>query len=213
MSRYVYENRIDDIPNYPTLFIRDEDFVFITNKHTGEITEKLTLYDAVQYWIEEWNTNPVFRGYYQRGLHCPKDDPDTANNIKELKKLCSDNSRHRKGDTGFLLDFLMKDDISKTESKVFLYLAKQVFVWNYCAVTMEEIATASELKSSKQVKAVWNSLQDKGLIHVINTDFDVYGEYKILVKLHPRLYWVGRYSAWLVKCKSDYEYEDSITVS
>lgn len=209
---YTFHNKVDDIPNYPNLFIRDGVFVFLTNKHTGEILDKLSIPDAVKLWTHEWNTNYTFRSFYQKGLQYPKDDPDTAKNLKELKKLCSDNTRHRKGDTGFLLDFIMKDSINKTESKVFLHLTKQVVVWNYAITTQEDIKTAAELKTDKQVKAVWTSLQDKGLIVTINSEFDVGDDYKILVKIHPRLYWEGRYSAWLVKCKADYEYEDPITV-
>lgn len=206
------EYKIDDIPHYPTLFIRDGDFVFVTNKETGEITNKLTLSEYVDVWREGWNTNPILKSYYTKGLFQPKQDPDTATNTTELKKLCSDNTRHRKGDTGYLLDFLMLDQCSKTESKVFLHLCKKVIVWSYSTTDMDEIQSITELKSNKQVKAVWKSLQDKGLLSVVNTNFHIDGEYKTLVKLHPRIYWEGRYSAWAVKCKADYEYEDSISL-
>lgn len=212
MTDYERYYRIDDIPNYPTLFVRDGTFVFVVNKHTGEISNKLTLPQYVEYWRNEWNTNPLLKNYYQKGLFYPKQDPDTAKNLKDLKKLCSDNTRHRKGDTGYLLDFIMLDQCSKTESKVFLHLCKKVIVWSYCTTNLDEIQAITELKSMKQVKAVWNSLQDKGFLCVVNTDFDLDGQYKTLVKLHPRLYWEGRYSAWAVKCKADYEYEDSITL-
>ncbi|UZS00858.1 hypothetical protein [Pseudomonas phage vB_PsaM_M1] len=212
MTEYERFYRIDDIPNYPTLFIRDGDFVFVVNKHTGEISNKLTLMQYVDFWREEWEINSNVRDFYTKGLFHPKQDPDTATNLKDLKKLCSDNTRHRKGDTGYLLDFIMLDQCSKTESKVFLHLCKKVIVWSYCTTDMQDLQSVTELKSSKQVKAVWKSLQDKGLLCVVNTDFDVYGEYKILVKLHPRIYWEGRYSAWAVKCKADYEYEDSVTL-
>lgn len=212
-DRYTYYNNIDDIPGYPKLFIKDGDFVFVTDKNTGEILEKLSMTQSTKYWVNEWNTNKLLKAFHYKGLQLPKSDPDTAKNIKELKKLCSDNTRHRKGDTGFLLDFIMKDDVTKTESKIFLYLTKNVVVWNYAVVCMYGVKEASELNTDKQLRAVWKSLQDKGLICIVNTDFECDGEYKILVKLHPRLYWEGRYSAWLVKCKSDYEYEDPITVS
>jgi hypothetical protein len=204
--------RIDDIPNYPYLFIRDGGFVYLTNKDTGEIIDNLSLTEYVDLWRKEWNINPDFKSYYTKGLFQPKQDPDTATNTTELKRLCSDNTRHRKGDTGFLLDFIMLDQCSKTESKVFLHLCKKVIVWSYSTTDMEEIQSVTELRSTKQVKAVWKSLQDKGLLSVVNTNFLTHGEYKTLVKLHPKIYWEGRYSAWAVKCKADYEYEDLETL-
>jgi len=201
-----------DIPNHPTLFIRDGDFVFVVNKHTGEISEKLTLTEYVDCWRNEWDTNPVFKAYYMKGYFLPKTDPDTATTLKDLKRMCSDSTRHRKGDTGYLLDFIMTDQCSKTESKLFLYLCKNVVVWNYSVTTMEDIQECLGLKSLKQTKAVWKALQDKGLIFLLNSDFEVEGQYKILIKLHPKIYWEGRHSAWAAKCKEEYEYEDSVTI-
>jgi len=204
------EYRIDNIPHYPTLFIRDGDFVYATNKDTGEITNTLSLGEYVMLWRKEFKENPYVNHYYTKGLFQPNKDPDTATNTTELKKLCSDTSRHRKGDTGYLLDFLMLDQCSKTESKVFLHLCRKVIVWSYSTTDLDEVQAITELKSKKQVKAVWKSLQDKGFLSVVNTGFYTDGEYKTLVKLNPKMYWKGRYSAWAVKCKADYEYEDSL---
>lgn len=205
--------RVDDIPDYPILFIRDGGFVFETDKYTGEIQNKLCIEGYVKVWCSEWVSNPIFKSYYHKGYSIPKQNPDTAKSLKELKKLCSDNTRHRKGDTGYLLDFLMEGDCNKTESKIFLHLSKNVIVWNYCITSLEEIKSISELKSDKQLKAVWKSIQEKGLVTEVRGDIETSdGVYKMLVKLHPKLYWEGRYSAWLVKCKADYEYEDPITI-
>lgn len=212
MEEYDRYYATHDIPNYPTLFIRDGDFVFAVDKHTGEISKKLTLTEYVECWRLEWDTNPIFKAYYMKGYFTPKADPDTATTLKDLKRMCSDGTRHRKGDTGYLLDFLMTDKCSKTESKLFLYLCKNVVVWNYSVTTIEDIQEYLDLKTLKQTRAVWKALQDKGLIFLLNSDFEVEGKYKLLVKLHPKIYWEGRHSAWATKCKEEYEYGDSVTI-
>lgn len=204
--------KIDDIPNYPYFWIRDDDSIYITDKISGLIEKVISIDNLDVAWHEECANNEVFNDFYRKGYVYPDKDPDTAQNIKELKNYCSDNTRHRKGDTGYLLDFIMDDKCNKTESKIFLHLCKNVIVWNYAITTMDELKSVAELKSDKQLKSVWKSMQEKGLLQVVNTEFEANGTYCMLVKVHPKLYWEGRYSAWLVKCKADYEYEDPISI-
>lgn len=213
MTEYERFYRVDDIPNYPTLFIRDGDFVFVVNKHTGEISDKLTLEQYVDFWREEWDNNPVFRNYYTQEYFAPKDHPDAAKDITELYKLCSDKTRHRKGDDGFLLDFLWADSCTITETKLFKYLCDNVAVWNYSVIDTKDMHTSLGLKSKKNTVRIFKSLQDKGLIKLLDEKFDVKGEWKSLVKLHPKLFWKGRHSAWAVAIGNQYEYGEDVELS
>jgi hypothetical protein len=213
MTEYERFYRVDDIPNYPTLFIRDGDFVFVVNKHTGEISDKLTLEQYVDFWREEWDNNPVFRNYYTQEYFAPKDHPDAAKDITELYKLCSDKTRHRKGDDGFLLDFLWADSCTITETKLFKYLCDNVAVWNYSVIDTKDMHTSLGLKSKKNTVRIFKSLQDKGLIKLLDEKFDVKGEWKSLVKLHPKLFWKGRHSAWAVAIGNHYEYGEDVELS
>lgn len=213
MSKYIKEYAIDDIPNYPILYIRDGDFVFVTDKHTGEIYKKATLWEYVDIWLDEWNNNFIFREFYTKGYSVPKDHPDTAKDIAELYKLCSDKTRHRKGDDGFLLDFLWKDQCTLNETKLFKYLCDNVAVWNYSVIDPNDMHIKLELKSKKNTGRIFKSLQDKGLIKLLDEKFDVKGEWKSLVKVHPKLYWKGRHSAWAVAIGNQYEYGEDVELS
>lgn len=213
MSEYIKEYIVDDIPNYPILYIRDGDFVFVTDKHTGEIYKKTNLWEYVDIWLDEWNNNFVFRDFYTKGYSVPKDHPDTAKDIVELYKLCSDKTRHRKGDDGFLLDFLWNDSCTLTETKLFKYLCDNVAVWNYSVIDLNDIHTTLGLKSKKNTGRIFKSLQDKGLIKLLDEKFDVKGEWKSLVKVHPKLYWKGRHSAWAVAIGNHYEYGEDVELS
>jgi hypothetical protein len=210
MTSYIKEYRVDDIPDYPFLFIRDGAFVYMTNKHTGEISEALSVSEYCQLWNRERQTNPLFISYYEKGYSYPKPSPDTAKNISELVKLCSDKTRHRKGDDGFLLDFMWQEGstLTITETKLFRYICTNVEVWNYSVVT-EDSMIVTLGKGLRHTRDTFKSLESKGLIRVLNTKFDCHGEWKTLVKVHPKLYWKGRYSAWLAAIGESYEYEDS----
>lgn len=213
LTEYIKEFIVDDIPNYPVLYIRDGDFVFATDKHTGEIYKKLTSWEYVSVWVDEWNNNPIFREYYTRGYSVPKDHPDTAKDIAELLKLCSDKTRHRKGDDGFLLDFLWDDSCTLTETKLFKYLCDNVVVWNYSVIDPSDMHTALGLKSKKNTGRLFKSLQEKGLIKLLDDKFDVKGEWRSLVKVHPKLFWKGRHSAWAVAIGNQYEYGEDVELS
>lgn len=213
MAEYIKQYAIDDIPNYPILYIRDGDFVFVTDKHTGEIYKKATLQEYVEIWWEGWNNNFTFKDFYTKGYSVPKDHPDTAKDIAELYKLCSDKTRHRKGDDGFLLDFLWKDQCTLNETKLFKYLCDNVAVWNYSVIDHNDMHIKLELKSKKNTGRIFKSLQDKGLIKLLDEKFDVKGEWKSLVKVHPKLYWKGRYSAWAVAIGNQYEYGEDVELS
>lgn len=213
MTEYERFYRIDDVPNYPTLFMRDGDFVFAVDKYTGGISNKLTLTKYVYCWRQEWDNSPVFRSYYTQDYFVPKDHPDTAKDIAELYKLCSDKTRHRKGDDGFLLDFLWADSCTITETKLFKYLCDNVAVWNYSVVDTKDMHTSLGLKSKKNTGRIFKSLQDKGLIKLLDEKFDVKGEWKSLVKLHPKLFWKGRHSAWAVAIGNQYEYGEDVELS
>ena len=211
MTEYERFYRVDDIPNYPFLFIRDGDFVFITNKHTGEISNTLSLTQYVECFNIERQTNPLFISFYEEGYVLPKLSPDTARDIPELIKLCSDKTRHRKGDDGFLLDFMWQDGCTITETKLFKYICSTVEVWNY-AVLDETLMMATLGKGTRHTKDTFKSLINKKLIRVVNTKFDCNGEWKTLVKVHPKLYWKGRYSAWLAAIGASYEYEETTEI-
>lgn len=212
-NRYIKQFIVDDIPNYPILYIRDGDFVFATDKHTGEIYKKLTLWEYVSVWVDEWNNNPIFNEYYTKGYSVPKDHPNTAKDIAELLRLCSDKTRHRKGDDGFLLDFLWDDSCTLTETKLFKYLCDNVVVWNYSVIDPTDMHTALGLKSKKNTGRLFKSLQEKGLIKLLDDKFDVKGEWKSLVKVHPKLFWKGRHSAWAVAIGNQYEYGEDVELS
>lgn len=204
--------QIHDIPNYPTLFIRDGDFVFVTNKDTGEISIKLSVGDYCTLWCNEFNSNLDVNKFYTKGYVYPKDSPDTARDITTLKALCSDNIKHIKGDQSYFLDFLNSDLVNTTHTKMFMWLCKQVVVWNYSVFYMEELYKNTP-RSRKQTKAAFQQLQDKKLVHVITNKFEGKQGWMLLVKVHPKLYWKGRYTAWAVKSGLDYEYEDSFLLS
>jgi len=207
MDNYTTEYLVHDIPKYPLLFIRDGGWVYMTNKHTGEICDRLTLGESCLLWRYERQTNPLFISFYGKGLTFPKPSPDTAGNITELLKLCSDKTRRRKGDDGFLMDFIWQDSCTVTETKLFRYICTNVEVWNYAAVD-EDSMVMSLGKGVRHTRDTFKSLVSKGLIKVINPKFDCYGDWKTLVKVHPKLYWKGRYSAWLVAIGETYEYGD-----
>jgi len=213
LTEYIKEFIVDDIPNYPILYIRDGDFVFATDKHTGEIYKKLTLWEYVSVWVDGWNNNPLFNEYYTKGYSVPKDHPDTAKDIAELLRLCSDKTRHRKGDDGFLLDFLWDDSCTLTETKLFKYLCDNVVVWNYSVIDPADMHTALGLKSKKNTGRLFKSLQEKGLIKLLDDKFDVKGEWRSLVKVHPKLFWKGRHSAWAVAIGNQYEYGEDVELS
>src|SRR5690606_40227876 len=61
-------------PHYPTLFIRDGDFVYATNKDTGEITNTLSLGEYVMLWRKEFKENPYVNHYYTKGLFQPRSE-------------------------------------------------------------------------------------------------------------------------------------------
>lgn len=212
-NKYTKEYVVDDIPNYPILYIRDGDFVFVTDKHTGEIYKKVTLDEYIEIWDYEWNNNTTFRDFYTQGYSIPKNHPDTAKDLSELHKLCSDKTRHRKGDDGFLLDFLWNEDCTLTETKLFKYLCENVIVWNYSVVDQDSFKGALKLKSKKHAGRVFKSLEEKGLIKLLHDRFDLGGTWKSLVKVHPKLYWKGRYSAWAVAIGLSYEYGEDIEIT
>lgn len=212
-NKYVKQYVVDDIPNYPILYIRDGDFVFVTDKYTGEIYKKATLWEYIDIWLDEWNNNFIFRDFYTKGYSVPKDHPDTAKGIVELYKLCSDKTRHRKGDDGFLLDFLWKDQCTLNETKLFKYLCDNVAVWNYSVIYPNDMHIKLELKSKKNTGRIFKALQDKGLIKLLDDKFDVKGEWRSLVKVHPKLYWKGRHSAWAVAIGNQYEYGEDVELS
>lgn len=212
-NKYTKGFIVDDIPDYPILYIRDGDFVFVTDKHTGEIYSKVGLAEYIEIWIDEWNNNPVFKEYYMKGYSVPKDHPDTAKDIVELYKLCSDKTRHRKGDDGFLLDFLWNDSCTLTETKLFKYLCDNVAVWNYSVIDTTDMHTALGLKSKKNTGRIFKALQEKGLIKLLDEKFDVKGEWRSLVKVHPKLFWKGRHSAWAVAIGNQYEYGEDVELS
>lgn len=209
----IKEYLLHDIPNYPFLFIREGVFVFKTDKHTGEISEVLHLYEYCYQWVILYRYCPAFRDFYTKGLFFPKDNPDTAGNTAELLKLCSDKTRHRKGDEGFLLHFLWKDQCTLTETKLFKLLCDLVVVWNYAVLDDNDLHTKLNLKSKKHAGRVFTSLEQKGLIKTINTKFDDGGDWKKLVKVHPKLYWKGRYSAWALAIGNTYEYGEDVELS
>lgn len=198
---------IDDIPNYPVLFIRDGAFVFVVQKATGEISERLTLSQYVDRHIAELKNNPAYRDFYFGGYFNPKDSPDTARTIKELRQLCSDSTRHVKGYDSYFLDFLTTEQANVTQHKMFTWICKNVVVWNYSVFSIEEVLT-SVPRTKRQARTVFQELQDKGLIKVVTDKFEGKKDWRLLVKVHPKLYWKGRYTAWASRAGMDYEYED-----
>ena len=211
-SEYERLTPVHDIPNFPILFIRDGDFVFMTDKHTGEIYQKLTTDEYCYLFGMFWEFNKDFYTYYTKGYFIPKEPPDTARDIKELHSLCSDKTRHRKGDDSFLLHFLWSEQCTLTETKLFKYLCDSVVLWNYSVVDQNDLHKAVGLKSKKHAGRVFKSLQDKGLIKLLHDRFDLGDSWKSLVKVHPKLFWKGRHSAWAVAVGESYEYVDAQTL-
>lgn len=203
---------LSEINGYTKDVLKDGNQFIVFDTDTGEVIGTFDTNGYVNWWLGEWNSNQVFRDHFTKGYRYPSLNPDDSKNMKELLAACSDKTRHRKGDTGYLLDYLMTGKLSKTESKIFIHLSKKLEVWNYCVTTFEEIKSVSELKSDKQVRTVWKSLQTSGLVTLVNTEFQYNKSYCWLVKLHPKLCWEGRYSAWLASLHADYEYEDSVTL-
>lgn len=209
-EEYLYSFPVHDIPDYEYLFIRNGEQVFVVSKETGEFVETLSLSDYTNLWRREWQNNPAFKSYYLQGIKKP-DNPDKAETLDELKSLCSDKTRHRRGNEGYLLDFLLNDSLTKTEIKLFDHLVKNVVVWNYSVVDYNNLSTVLSL-SDRQLRNLWRSLQDKGLVSVVNTQFLTDDGWRYLVKVHPMIHWEGRYSAWAAKCRAEYEYEDALTL-
>lgn len=206
---YTISFPVHDIPNYPTLFIRDGDLVFVVDKATGEISNTLSLSEYVDTWLSELSESLDMQKYYLGAYRIPKQHPDTARTIQELKELCSDGSRHRKGDTEYLLDFIHRDECTATETKVFMQLCKLVVVWNYLHVDKTKIHISVGL-SSRQCNRVMKSLEDKGLIKTLTDRFESKSGWESLIKVHPKLFWKGRYSAWAISNTLNYEYEDAL---
>lgn len=212
VEKYTKTYRIDDIPNYHFLFVRDGSFVFVTDKHTGEISDKLTLGEYCDMWRSEYSNNYNWIDYFIKEYFTPKSHPDTAIGTKELLQLCSDKTRHRKGDDGFLLDFLWGEHCTLTETKLFKYLCDNVVVWNYSVVDPSVVHTVLRLKSKKHAGRVFKSLEERGLIKLLHERFDSGTSWKSLVKVHPKLFWKGRYSAWAVAIGESYEYVEAVGI-
>ena len=197
--------RVDDIPKYDNLFIRDGERVFVVNKYTGEILQSLSVLDYCDFWSNEYRTNEVVRKYYEKGLFFPKPTPDTATNIKELKSLCSDSSRTGRGDNGYLLDFMLLDSCTITESKMLKLVCDNVVVWNYSVMPWSQIKKGMNT-GDKQTRRVYLSLLSKGLIIELTTKFEDEDGWSHLIKVHPKLFWKGRYSAFMAAVADSYEY-------
>lgn len=209
INKYERLTPVHDIPNFPILFIRDGDFVFMTDKHTGEIYQRLDTDEYCYLWKAFWDHNKDFYSYYTKGYFVPKEHPDTARDLKELHNLCSDKTRHRKGDDSFLLHFLWSEQCTLTETKLFKHLCDNVLLWNYCVIDQNDMHTALGLKSKKHAGRVFKSLEDKGLIKLLHDRFDLGESWKSLIKVHPKLFWKGRHSAWAVAVGESYEYVDT----
>lgn len=201
--------RVDDIPKYDNLFIRDGGRVFVVNKHTGEILHNLSVMEYCNLWVNEYLTNVNMRKFYQRGLFNPKSNPDTAQDLKELKKLCSDTSRTGRGDTGYLLDFMLLDSCTISESKMLKVLCDCVEVWNYSVISWEDLKHRMSV-GDKQVRRVYTALLEKGLVMELNRKFEAEDKWCYLIKIHPKLFWKGRYSAFIAKVAASYEYGPDI---
>ncbi|MNN67669.1 hypothetical protein D3C81_1833150 [compost metagenome] len=76
-----------------------------------------------------------------------------------------------------------------------------------------DMHTALGLKSKKNTGRIFKALQEKGLIKLLDEKFDVKGEWKSLVKVHPKLFWKGRHSAWAVAIGNQYEYGEDVELS
>ena len=139
---YTYSFPVDDIPNFNYLYIREGDIVFKIDKHTGEICIQMSLEEYVSEWRSLWQTNSTFKEYYTQGYTFPKEDPDTSKDIDELRKRCSDSTRHKKGNTEYIIDFLTDDSLTITEVKLLKFLISKVEVWNYAISTYQEIASS-----------------------------------------------------------------------
>lgn len=177
--------------------------------HVNEETGEVILTQPLDEYISEWRESPERKALHASEYPIHSNNQHTATSAKELKKLCSDSSRHVKGDTGYVLDFMMDGSLSKTESRILLHLCKKVIVWNYATTTLTEIQNISCLTTMRQTKNVWKSLCDKGMLTIINESFDDYGHTRILIQIHPKLYWEGRFSAWAIHanrsiCASQY---------
>lgn len=207
MIEQIKEYPIHDILNYPTLFIRDGDFVFVADKHTGEISQSLHFLEAADYWVGQLKQSLEMQKYYFGNYFSPKDNPDTARTLKELKYLCSDSSRHVKGDSGYFLDFINSDCANPTQSKLFWWMCKKVEVWNYAVFTQEELYSSIP-RTKRQIKTVVSELEEKKLIKIVTDRFEHKKDWALLVKVHPKLYWKGRYEAWATRSNLEYEYED-----
>jgi len=206
-DKYIKTYGIDDIPNYPFLFIREGGFVFVTDKHTGEISEKLTVGEYCDRWMFEYKNNPDWKAYFGKGYTTPKASPDTARDITELHKLCSDTTRHKKGDDAYLLDFMLNGGLAISESSVLVWLCANVQVWSYVYTNYDLIAKGMN-KDIKYINTTVKKLERKGMLKILNKKFDN-GLY--LIKIHPKIIWKGRYSAFAVAAGESYEYtEDNI---
>lgn len=216
----VQEYITHDIPGYDYMFIREDTSngdrlagnVFMFSKTTGEVVQRFTLDEYCKYWINEVNTNSKVGAYYKKGYNSPRKSADTATNLPTLIRLCADKTRHRKGQDAYLLDFIWSKSLTLTETELFRIVCDHVVVWNYSVFDESRLPTLLN-KDTKYTRRVYKSLQDKGLIKVLSTKFDNSGSWNSFVKVHPRLYWKGRVSAWAVAVGEAYEYEDSVKLS
>lgn len=217
---YTSEYVTHDIPGYEYMFLREDaeyehtvvGTIMMFSKITGEVIRHMSVDEYCAYWANEVQTNPKVNAYYKKGYSTPKKSPDTATSMANLLRLCSDKTRHKKGEDSYLLDFIWSKSLSVTETELFRVICDQVVVWNY-AVLDETTLPDALGKDTKYTRRLYKALQDKGLIRVLSTKFDDGGQWKSFIKVHPRLYWKGRISAWKAAIGAEYEYEDSIKLS
>lgn len=180
------------------------------NPLTGEITQGVSPIEAAELWRRDWETNPSFRALYTSDYIYPKPSPDTAKDIETLRSLCSDKTRTGRGDTGYLLDFMLSDSFSITEGKMLTLICTKGVVWSYCVCTWEDIMSGMGL-SKKQTKRVYDSLIEKGMIKELCKKFRTEDStLALLIKVHPKLYWKGRYSAYIAALQESYEGLDDV---
>jgi hypothetical protein len=209
-----------DIQGYDYMYIREDTHtedsiigsVFMFSKTTGEVVQRFTVDEYCLHWKNEVDTNTKVSSFYKKGYNSPRKSADSATNIATLIRLCADKTRHRKGQDAYLLDFIWSKSMTLTETELFKIICEHVVVWNYSVFDESTLSTLLG-KDTKYTRRVYKALQDKGLIRVLSTKFDNSGVWNSFVKVHPRLYWKGRVSAWAVAVGEAYEYEDSIKLS
>jgi hypothetical protein len=150
----------------------------ILNVHTGETWEEETC---------RWDTVD------QRGRVLPPTIllPNNIINTDELLDFCGEHSRHKKGDTYYILEMLQNQSITLQESRVLFFMAQNVYVRNYIITTPTEISHSLNIGRTHVHNTIVSLMEDSPYLSLYSNNFTHNNKRQSLYILHPKISYKG----------------------